>query len=158
MDHHCLSQNVSIPLPYNICVFCKYYYFPLRKLGLTYVGSRSNMKLTNFIINNLDPSKILKVFELEVHQIPLKILRMFELEIHLMRWHYNNSNFCRIWSNDDSIPSQENRLYEYYHLSYIFLLNFATMNGQTCKNMKKIRIFHVSLIKSQSILIRSVDI
>ena len=38
---------------------------------------------------------------------------------------------------------KKNKLYEYYHLSYSFLLKFATMNAQTWKNMKKFRIFQV---------------
>ena len=33
------------------------------------IGGRSNVKLSHFPINNKDPSKILKIFELKVHLI-----------------------------------------------------------------------------------------
>ena len=45
----------------NICIFCKYYYFTLRK-HCTTSGGRSDLKLTRFPINNQDPSKILKIY------------------------------------------------------------------------------------------------
>ena len=47
----------------NICVFCKYYYLSLRKHWPN-SGGRLNMKLTHFLINNQNPLKILKIFEL----------------------------------------------------------------------------------------------
>ena len=56
MDLDCLLQNVSISCLYvfqkstNICVFCKYYYFSLRKHWPT-SSSRSNFKLTLSVIN-----------------------------------------------------------------------------------------------------------
>ena len=49
MDLDCLSQNQ---------------YFSLLKHWLT-SDSRANMKLTHFVIENQDPTKILKMFELK---------------------------------------------------------------------------------------------
>ena len=46
---------------------------------------------------------------------------------------------------------------ECYHLSDIFLLKRAAMNGQTWKNIRKIRIFQVYHIKSHSIWNRIID-
>ena len=74
MDFDCFSQNVSIlclrkcQKSSNICVFCKYYYFSLRK---HYPNSsyNCNAKSKYFAVKNQDPSKILKVLELKVHLI-----------------------------------------------------------------------------------------
>ena len=72
MDLDYLSQNVSISSLHNnqksgnICIFRKYYYFSSRKYWPTF-GGRSNLKLTHSPLNNQDPSKILKMFELKVY-------------------------------------------------------------------------------------------
>ena len=67
-----LSQNVSISSLHNdqksgnICIFCKYYYFSLRKYWTTF-GGRSSLKLAYFPINNQNTLKILKMFAVKVH-------------------------------------------------------------------------------------------
>ena len=113
MDLDCLSQNVSISSlrnnqkSGNTCVFCKYYYFSLRKLWST-SGGRSKLKLTHFPINNHDPSKNLKIFELKI------ITLLFEF----LKNNWRNINL--IWTNEVPISSQEYRLSEYLQLFHVY--------------------------------------
>ena len=65
-------------------------------------------------------------------------------------------NFCPIWSNDDSISSQENRLEEYYPI--FSLLKFPTMNEQTWENRNNIRIYKFTSSNLIGILSRKIYI
>ena len=100
----CLSQNVlilrgSFARSRLIFVFFAnmYYYFSLRKHWPT-TGGRSNMKLTEFAINNQDPSKILKIFELIVHLKKYMFVYMKNITRLLDSFNNNCGKFCSISS------------------------------------------------------------
>ena len=90
------------------------------------------MKLTHFVINNKDRSKISENFltrsSFDEKTYIKNITRLLD------SLNNNYGNFCPSCSNDDSISSLENRLQEYYHLSYIFFIKVCYYDWPKKKN------------------------
>ena len=134
MDLDCLSEKMSISglsdleKLVNACtkrnnnIYKTHKYYPTS-------GSCASLKLIYFARNNQDPLKLLRILELKVHLISWHLYKKYKTTVKL--WIITTVIFVRF----DQIMAQSlHKRIDFKSINIypkIFLLKFATMNGQT---------------------------